>query len=188
MANVAVIQPAEVPARPITPRKGRNILLGMLFGAIAGLGVAFFSEYTSESFSTRESPRGNWRCPCSRRSGTGLTGPCTSILSPEEGAVPDHPDPEFLYLSPGHKEALGAIAYGVEQRKGIIAVTGQVGTGKTTILRTYLDKADPERVKSAYLFNPNVSFPSLLQTIFRELGIPPGSDETSERVDRFIGT
>jgi len=36
------------------------------------------------------------------------------------------PDPEFLYLSPGHKEALAAIAYGVEQRKGIIAVTGQV--------------------------------------------------------------
>jgi uncharacterized protein involved in exopolysaccharide biosynthesis len=52
MANVAVIQPAEVPARPITPRKGRNILLGMLLGAVIGLGVAFFSEYTSESFST----------------------------------------------------------------------------------------------------------------------------------------
>jgi len=95
------------------------------------------------------------------------------------------PDPEFLYLSPGHKEALAAIAYGVEQRKGIIAVTGQVGTGKTTILRSYLDKADPERVKSAYVLNPNVSFPALLQTIFRELGIPPGSDETSERIDRF---
>jgi len=52
MANVAVIQPAEVPARPITPRKGRNILMGMLLGAVIGLGAAFFSEYTSESFST----------------------------------------------------------------------------------------------------------------------------------------
>ena len=95
------------------------------------------------------------------------------------------PDPEFLYLSPSHKEALATIAYGVEQRKGIIVVTGEVGTGKTTILRSYLDKADPERLKSAYVFNPNVSFPVLLQTIFRELGIPPGSSEASGMVDRF---
>ena len=95
------------------------------------------------------------------------------------------PDPEFLYLSPSHKEALAAIAYGVEQRKGIIAVTGEVGMGKTTILRSFLDKADPERLKSVYLFNPNVSFPVLLQTIFRELGIPPGSGEASGMVDRF---
>jgi general secretion pathway protein A len=95
------------------------------------------------------------------------------------------PDPEFLYLSPSHKEALAAIAYGVEQRKGIIAVTGEVGTGKTTILRYYLGKADPERLKAAYLFNPAVSFPVLLQTIFRELGIPIESGEANGMVDRF---
>jgi uncharacterized protein involved in exopolysaccharide biosynthesis len=51
-ANVSVIQPAEVPAKPITPNKGWNILLGMILGAVSGLGVAFFSEYASESFST----------------------------------------------------------------------------------------------------------------------------------------
>jgi len=95
------------------------------------------------------------------------------------------PDPEFLYLSPSHKEALASIAYGVEQRKGIIAVTGEVGTGKTTILRSYLDKADPERLKAAYVFNPNVFFPALLRTIFQELGIPPGSGEAGGMVDRF---
>jgi general secretion pathway protein A len=95
------------------------------------------------------------------------------------------PDPEFLYLSPSHKEALAAIAYGVEQRKGIIAVTGEVGTGKTTILRYYLGKADPERLKAAHVFNPAVSFPDLLRTIFRELGIPSGSDDASGRIDRF---
>ena len=95
------------------------------------------------------------------------------------------PDPEFLYLSPSHKEALAAIAYGVEQRKGIIAVTGEVGTGKTTILRYYLGKADPERLKAAHVFNPAVSFPVLLQTIFRELGIPFESGEASGMVDRF---
>ena len=96
------------------------------------------------------------------------------------------PDPEFLYMSPGHKEALAAIAYGVEQRKGIIAVTGEVGTGKTTILRYYLDKADPERLKAAYLFNPAVSFPALLQTIFRELGIPIPRIRRSRRDGRPV--
>ena len=52
MANISVIQAAEVPAKPVSPKKGWNILLGMILGAVSGLGVAFFSEYTSESFST----------------------------------------------------------------------------------------------------------------------------------------
>jgi uncharacterized protein involved in exopolysaccharide biosynthesis len=52
MANISVIQQADVPALPITPKKGWNILLGMILGAVSGLGVAFFSEYMSESFST----------------------------------------------------------------------------------------------------------------------------------------
>jgi uncharacterized protein involved in exopolysaccharide biosynthesis len=52
MANISVIQQADVPAKPITPKKGWNILLGMIFGAVSGLGFAFLSEYMSESFST----------------------------------------------------------------------------------------------------------------------------------------
>jgi uncharacterized protein involved in exopolysaccharide biosynthesis len=52
MADIRVIQVADVPAKPITPKKGWNLLLGMLLGAVAGLGVAFLSEYISESFST----------------------------------------------------------------------------------------------------------------------------------------
>jgi general secretion pathway protein A len=95
------------------------------------------------------------------------------------------PDPEFLYWSPSHKEALAAIAYGVEKRKGIIAVTGEVGTGKTTILRTLLGNADPNRFKSAYVFNPAVSFPVLLRTIFQELGILSESGEVSGMIDQF---
>ena len=49
---VEIYQAAAVPAKPIKPRKGLNILLGMILGAVSGLGFAFFSEYTSESFST----------------------------------------------------------------------------------------------------------------------------------------
>ena len=52
IANISVIQAAAPPAKPITPNKGWNLLLGMILGAVSGLGVAFFSEYTSESFST----------------------------------------------------------------------------------------------------------------------------------------
>lgn len=52
MANISVIQAAAVPAKPVKPKKGLNILLGMILGAVSGLGFAFFSEYASESFST----------------------------------------------------------------------------------------------------------------------------------------
>ena len=86
-------------------------------------------------------------------------------------------DPEFLYLSPSHKQALGSIIYGIQERKGFIAVIGEVGLGKTTILRSYLaqiDKAD----KIIYLLNPNLSFKELLKTILEELKQDPrGSDE-----------
>jgi len=95
------------------------------------------------------------------------------------------PDPEFLYLSPSHREALASIVYGTEQRKGIIEITGEVGTGKTTILRSYLGQADPERVKAVYMFNPDVSFPVLLKNIFQELGIASKSGEAHEMIEQF---
>ncbi len=49
------------------------------------------------------------------------------------------PDPAFLFLSPSHKAALGALVYGIEERQGFVALLGEVGLGKTTILRSYLD-------------------------------------------------
>ncbi len=81
------------------------------------------------------------------------------------------PDPEFLYLSPSHKEALAAIVYGVDERKGFIVVLGEVGLGKTTIVRSYLAAHDPARLSPAYVFNANVTFKALLDTIYQELGI-----------------
>ncbi len=64
------------------------------------------------------------------------------------------PDPEFLYLSPSHREALASIVYGVEQKKGIIEITGEVGTGKTTILRSYLEQADPRTGEDRLCLQP----------------------------------
>lgn len=95
------------------------------------------------------------------------------------------PDPEFLYLSPSHKEALGAIIYGIEQKKGFVTVTGAVGVGKTTILRSYLDTAEKDHLKIIYIFNSRLTFDALLKTIYRELGLPFESDDIVEMVNRL---
>jgi general secretion pathway protein A len=74
------------------------------------------------------------------------------------------PDPEFLYLSPSHKEAMASIIYGIEQKKGFVAIIGAVGVGKTTILRSYLDIADKKHLKIIYIFNARLTFEGLLKT------------------------
>jgi len=81
------------------------------------------------------------------------------------------PDPEFLFLSPSHRQALGSIIYGVRNRKGFVVITGEVGVGKTTILRSYLEGVAKQKTKVVYVFNANVSFKNLLKTIYKELGL-----------------
>jgi general secretion pathway protein A len=93
------------------------------------------------------------------------------------------PDPEFLFLSSGHKEALASIIYGIEQRKGFIAIVGEVGLGKTTVLRSYLDRVDRTQVKPVYIFNASVTFAGLLKTIFQELGLDVQSSDVFEMVN-----
>lgn len=95
------------------------------------------------------------------------------------------PDPNFLYLSPTHKEALGAIIYGIEQRKGFISITGEVGVGKTTIIRAYLERPTTRTQKTIYIFNPVVSFQALLTTIFRSLEVEPRQNDLSEMVNQL---
>ncbi|OPY00833.1 MAG: hypothetical protein A4E61_01860 [Syntrophorhabdus sp. PtaB.Bin184] len=95
------------------------------------------------------------------------------------------PDPEFLYLSPSHKEALAAIIYGIEEKKGFVAIVGAVGVGKTTILRSYLEKADKKRLKIVYVFNPRLSFEGLLKTIYQELELPVESNDVVEMTNRL---
>jgi general secretion pathway protein A len=90
------------------------------------------------------------------------------------------PDPEFLFLSPSHKQALGSIIYGVQKRKGFIVITGEVGVGKTTILRSYLERVDNPKVKIIYIFNANITFKNLLRTISKELGLDAKTDDRVE--------
>lgn len=95
------------------------------------------------------------------------------------------PDPEFLFLSPSHKEALASVLYGVDSRKGFIAVTGEVGTGKTTVVRAFLAQRDQSKLKAIYLFNSNLSFEELLRTILTELNADPVDGTVSEMTARL---
>jgi len=93
------------------------------------------------------------------------------------------PDPEFLFLSPSHKQALGSIVYGVTNRKGFVVITGEVGVGKTTILRSYLEKVAKQKTKVIYIFNANISFKNLLKTIYKELGLVAKTGDVVEMLN-----
>ncbi len=96
------------------------------------------------------------------------------------------PDPHFLYLSAQHREALGHLLYGLREGSGFVAVTGEIGTGKTTLLRTLLRDLEPD-TRAAYLFNPALSDVELLQTINGEFGLPNGSTSKRELIDALNG-
>ena len=81
------------------------------------------------------------------------------------------PDPRFVFLSKHHKEAFAHLLYGINNRSGFIVLTGEVGSGKTTVLRTLLSHLDQDRYRTALIFNPPLSPPALLQSINREFGI-----------------
>jgi general secretion pathway protein A len=93
------------------------------------------------------------------------------------------PDPKFLYQSERHKQALASIIYGIEKRKGFVAITGGVGVGKTTVIRAYLEKAADAGLKVIYLFQPNISFYELVRSIHRELGLEQAAADLVEMVD-----
>lgn len=80
-------------------------------------------------------------------------------------------DPTFFFLSQRHKEALSHLFYGVTQRKGIIVITGEIGTGKTTLCRFFLDQLG-SNVKTAFILNPYFSEVQLLEAIIKDFGIP----------------
>jgi general secretion pathway protein A len=74
------------------------------------------------------------------------------------------PDPRFIYFTPSHTEVMANLHYGIESGKGLIMVTGEVGTGKTTILRWMMQRLD-RTVLVAYLFNPRLSVPEFYQHV-----------------------
>lgn len=94
------------------------------------------------------------------------------------------PDPDYLFLSTNHQEALGHLLFGVSEGNGVVVITGEIGTGKTTLLRTLVRNLDPQTTV-AYIFNPALSALELLQTINTDLGIPATSTSKKELIDEL---
>jgi general secretion pathway protein A len=94
------------------------------------------------------------------------------------------PDPSFFFVAMSHGEALSSLFAGIEGRKGILTLTGDVGTGKTTLINTLL-KDLTEKIKTAFIFNPGLTFKQLLKTILGDLKVPVTGISTDILLHRF---
>lgn len=94
------------------------------------------------------------------------------------------PDPDFLYLTEKHQEALAHLLYSTTQKGGFVLLTGEVGTGKTTLCRHFL-RIVPDQYQTAFIFNPKISSEELLATICDEFGIerPEGTHSIKQLTD-----
>ncbi len=83
-----------------------------------------------------------------------------------------NPDPRFLFLNRHTQEALACLTYGIQSRKGFICLTGEVGTGKTTLLNKLLEWLHRQRVATAFLFNSRMNVPQFFDFMMADFGIP----------------
>jgi type II secretory pathway predicted ATPase ExeA len=82
-----------------------------------------------------------------------------------------NPDPRFLYLHPQIQEALAALSYGIQNRKGFVLLTGEVGTGKTTLLNKVLQWLRSRGMATAFIFNPKLTVPEFFEFMMADFGI-----------------
>ncbi len=92
------------------------------------------------------------------------------------------PNPAYLFLSKSHEEALAHLTYAVSQGEGFMEITGEVGTGKTTLCRAFLENLDRDTT-AAYIFNPNLNSVQLLKAINDEFGIPSNAKNIKGLID-----
>ncbi|MTV38168.1 ExeA family protein, partial [Duganella radicis] len=94
------------------------------------------------------------------------------------------PDPRYLFMSERHREALAHLLYGIGSGGGFVLLTGEIGAGKTTVCRCFMEQI-PENCKLGYIFNPKLSVEELLLSICDEFGItlPPGAVSVKGYVD-----
>ncbi len=92
------------------------------------------------------------------------------------------PDPQFLYLSDSHRTAIESLLYGIQQKEGFMVITGDIGTGKTTICRALLEKLD-KNVKTAVIFNSFLTEGKLLESILIDFGLLPRGRTKHDRIN-----
>ena len=92
------------------------------------------------------------------------------------------PNPEYYYVSRSHEEAMAHLKYAIAEGEGFVEITGEVGTGKTTLCRVFLDNLD-DRTEVAYIFNPRLGPTQLLKTIADELGVECRADDIKQLID-----
>jgi general secretion pathway protein A len=95
------------------------------------------------------------------------------------------PDPFFFCATPRHNEALAVLGYGVLRRKGFVVVTGEVGTGKTLLVRCLLDALNRNQVAFAFVYNPMLSVSDFLAHVLTDLGLPSTARPKSEMLSRL---
>ncbi|HEY8609053.1 MAG TPA: AAA family ATPase [Noviherbaspirillum sp.] len=95
------------------------------------------------------------------------------------------PDPRYLFMSERHREALAHLLYGVDSGGGVVVLTGDIGTGKTTICRCFLEQV-PSNCNVAYIFNPRLTATELLQTVCDEFHIEPGPAGDDNSNKRYV--
>ena len=91
------------------------------------------------------------------------------------------PDPRFLYMTPGHREALAQLLYGVQERKGFIVLVGKVGTGKTTLLHALWQRLKEQSAMS-FVVNSTLPFDGLLEYVLADLGITNAGESRAQRL------
>jgi len=104
-----------------------------------------------------------------------------SFFGLEQAPFNPTPDPRFLYSSPGHREALAQLLYGVQEHKGFILMTGEIGTGKTTLLRTLLSRLDGQTA-SAFVFDTTLPFEGILEYMLEDFGVAKPGESHVQRL------
>ena len=97
------------------------------------------------------------------------------------------PDPRYLFMSERHREALAHLLYGLDAGGGFVLLTGEVGAGKTTVCRCFLEQI-PAHCNIAYIVNPKLSATELVQSVCEEFGIVPAhTAQHGESVKHWTG-